>query len=284
MEKSIDPGFPTQGIHPRVIADPMNMKANFCGVWFCLGRLVLVATVGRVDAREPKESDKDVQYDEARLPEYDLPPALLTVAGTRVESVDEWNAVRRPEILGIFANLIYGRVPEAADPLRQVYEVAAVDREFMEGKAVRKDVRIRLSNKYGQKEIYFVLMTPRGVEKPVPVFLVHSFNNTQSNDFEASPDRPGTLRCGWPVGEILDRGYGIAAVYHQDLVGHNEVSFLNSIHRLFYPDGQSFPKAHEWGVIAACSWGASRAMDYLETDPDVDSSRVIVMEIGRAHV
>lgn len=234
-------------------------------------------TVGPLDAREPKESDKDVNYDEARLPEYDLPPVLLTVAGKKVESVEEWNSVRRPEILGMFANLIYGRIPEPTDPIQQVYEVAAVDREFMNGKAVRKDVRIRLSNRHGEKVIYFVLMTPLGVQKPVPVFLVHSFNNTQSKDFEASADRPGTLRCGWPVGELFDRGYGVAAVYQQDLVGHNEVSFLNSIHHLFYAEGQSFPKAHEWGVLAACSWGASRAMDYLETDPDVDATRIAVM-------
>lgn len=65
--------------------------------------------------------------------------------------------------------------------------------------------------------------------------------------------------------------------YHEDLIRHNEVEFLNSIHKLFYPKGQSFPKAHEWGVISTCAWGAMRAMDYLETDKDIDHQRVAVM-------
>lgn len=40
---------------------------------------------------------------------------------------------------------------------------------------------------------------------------------------------------------------------------------------------QSFPKSHEWGVISAVAWGGSRAMDCLETDPDVDAWRVAIM-------
>ncbi|MEK9863481.1 MAG: acetylxylan esterase, partial [Verrucomicrobiota bacterium] len=100
-----------------------------------------------------------------------------------------------------------------------------------------------------------------------------------------STSRPGFLKNGWPLGQLLDRGYGFCAVYQQDLVGHNEVEFQNSIHKLFYPEGQSFPKAHEWGVLSACAWGASRAMDYLETDSDIDHTRIAIMghsKMGKA--
>ena len=116
--------------------------------------------------------------------------------------------------------------------------------------------------------------------------MKHSFNNTKSKDFDASTTRPGKLKNGWPLGEFFDRGYGFAAVYQQDLVGHNEVSFLGGIHRLFYNQkGQSFPKAHEWGVLSTVAWGGSRAMDYFEQDPDVDAARVAVMghsKMGKA--
>lgn len=61
------------------------------------------------------------------------------------------------------------------------------------------------------------------------------------------------------------------------LVAHNEVKFLKGVHPLFYRTGQSFPKANEWGVIATLSWSASRAMDYLETDRDIDAKRIAAM-------
>ena len=123
----------------------------------------------------------------------------------------------------------------------------------------------------------FLVFSPNGVDGPAPAFLKHSFNNTKSNDFDASTFRKGKLKNGWPLGEFFDRGYGFCAVYHEDLIGHNEVSFNNSIHKLFFPKGQSFPKASEWGVISACAWGAMRAMDYLETDDDIDHKKVAIM-------
>jgi hypothetical protein len=84
---------------------------------------------------------------------------------------------------------------------------------------------------------------------------------------------------------MAEAGFGFVAVYQQDLVGHNEVSFLDSIHRLFYREGQSFPKANEWGVLSAVAWGAMQAMDYLETGEDIDPTRVAVMghsKMGKA--
>jgi hypothetical protein len=87
------------------------------------------------------------------------------------------------------------------------------------------------------------------------------------------------------LGEFFDRAYAFVAVYQQDLVGHNEVEFLKGIYRLFYKKGQSFPKAHEWGVLSAVAWGAMRAMDYLQTDSDIDHERMGIVghsKMGKA--
>ena len=247
--------------------------------------ILMLTLVNQVMAREAKESDADVNYDESKIPRYDLPPLLVTAEGKEVTTADQWNEIRRPEILSLFSNLVYGRVPYPGTPIATVYEVVKQDQQFMNGKATRKDVKIRFRNERGRAEMHVLLFIPNNVDKPVPVFMKHSFNNTQSTDFDADPAHEGLIRNGWPLGELFGRGYGFVAVYQQDLVGHNEVSFDKGIHPLFYTDGQSFPKAHEWGVLSAVAWGGSRVLDYLETEPDVDATRVAIMghsKMGKA--
>lgn len=236
-------------------------------------------------AADPKEKDSDVIYEEAKVPAYDLPPLLLTAEGRPVTTPEEWRNIRRPQIMALFNTLIYGAVPVPDSPIQTHFEVIRTDPDFMNGMGTRKDVRIRFENARGQVEMRVLVFVPNGATRPVPAFMKHSFNNTRSDDFNADPGREGRLKNGWPIGDFFKRGYGFVAVYQQDLVGHNEVEFQKGIHRLFYPEGQSFPKAYEWGVLSTVAWGAMRAMDYLETDPDIDPKRVAIMghsKMGKA--
>jgi|TARA_B110000879_G_C11181897_1_gene518895 hypothetical protein len=242
-------------------------------VFLILGLLVGSAVL----ARQAKEGDKDVNYDESKVPAYDLPELLVTVEGKRITTAEEWRTVRRPQIMSLFSNLVYGRVPEPSTPLKITFEEVKKDKNFMGGKATRKDVDIQLKTERGEKTMRIVVYVPNGAKKPVPAIMKHSFNNTRSDDFDRAFLNKDCLKNGWPLGKILDAGFAFCAVYHEDLVGHNEVEFRNSIHGLFYPKGQSFPKAQEWGVLAACAWGGMRALDYLETDGDIDAKRVAVM-------
>ncbi|MCP4607177.1 MAG: acetylxylan esterase [Planctomycetes bacterium] len=234
--------------------------------------------------REPKEYDGDVIYDESKIAHYDLPRLLVSAEGKAIKTAEEWRNIRRPQILSLFGNLVYGCVPEPESPIKTVFKVRKTDPKFMGGKATRKDVQIRISNDKGAVEMLVLVFVPNKASKPVPAFMKHSFNNTKSRDFDSHPSK-SRLRNGWPLGEFFDRGYGFVAVYQQDLVGHNEVEFLRGIHRLFYRKGQSFPQANEWGVLSAVAWGAMRAMDYLETDDDIDHNRVAIMghsKMGKA--
>jgi hypothetical protein len=252
-----------------------------------LACLMASAPLHSSEAREKKEYDRDVIYDEGQIPHYDLPELLVTAEGEPVTTADQWRNVRRPQIMSLFSNLIYGRVPKPTGPIQTEYEVLKTDKEFMAGKATRKLVRIRFSNNENgtQADMTIVVFVPNTADKPVPAFMKHSFNDTKSDDFDAHPDQPGRIRNGWPIGEFMDRGYAFIAVYQKDLVGHNEVGFGQGIHPLFYKQGQSFPKAAEWGVLSAVAWGGMRALDYLETDDDVDARRVAIMghsKMGKA--
>ena len=239
-------------------------------------------------AAQSKEADSDVIYDEAKVPHYDLPEVLVTTQGKRVTTPEEWMNVRRPEIMSIFSNLIYGRVPEPESPIQIEYEVVATDPDFMGKKATRKDVKITISNDKGEAEMYILIYTPNNVDGPVPAMMKHSFNNTKSKrDFDARSIRSGRLNNGWPIAKWLDAGFGFVVVDQQDLVKHNDVEFNSGIHELFYKTGQSFPKAHEWGNLTTVAWGAMRALDYLETDDSIDHTRVGVMghsKMGKAAI
>jgi hypothetical protein len=241
--------------------------------------------IAPVAGDEPKNHDADVIYDEARVPAYHLPLLLVSSEGKPIKTAEEWFEIRRPQILSLFGNLVYGTVPTPQSPLKVTFDVVKTNLDFMNGLGARKDVRIRFENAKGTAEMWVLVFIPKGTGKPAPAFMLHTFDNTRGNGFDPDPERPGHLRNGTPIGELFKRGFGLVAVYQGDLVRHNEVEFLKGIHPLFYRDGQSFPKAYEWGVIAAVAWGASRAMDYLETDAEIDARRVALMghsKMGKA--
>lgn len=232
-----------------------------------------------------KEIDSDINYNEARIPHYDLPELLVTSQGKTITTAEEWHAIRRPQIMSLFSNLVYGTTPTPESPLNVEFEVIKEDADFMKGKATRKDIAIRFSNEKGKAEMLVLVFVPNDVDGPAPAIMKHSFNNTHGKDFDAHIKRDGYLRNGWPLGDILDAGFGFVAVYQNDLVSHNEVDFNRGIAPLFYKSGQSFPKASEWGCLSIVAWGAMRALDYLETDDDIDASRVAIMghsKMGKA--
>ena len=80
---------------------------------------------------------------------------------------------------------------------------------------------------------------------------------------------------------ILERGYALATFHKSDLMPEYDTSFTQGVIPLFYRQDQDYPDPDEWGNIAAWAWGYSRALDYLETDADVDASRVAAIGHSR---
>lgn len=248
-----------------------------------------------------EQAQERVISEEKEVPPYMLPDLLVTTGGKKVTTVEEWMTLRRPEILELFSTQVYGRVPRGK--VKTEYIPSQVDPAALSGKAVRKEVLIRSTSGSLENSMTLLLYLPANAQEPVPVFLglnfegnhkicsdpeigiTHSWVPTDVQagvlDHTATPLSRGVGAPSWPVERILERGYGLATIYYGDIDPDFDDGFKNGIHPLFYAEKQTKPKPDEWGSIAAWAWGLSRAMDYLQTDLNVDAKKVIVLGHSR---
>ncbi len=251
---------------------------------------------------EPVEAQPEgFNYDEAKVPRYDLPDPLVTLDGKRITSPEQWQQVRRPEILRLFEEHVYGRSP--GRPQKLTFRVHSEDKQALGGIATRREVIVASDDQPDGPSMMILIYLPNRATEPVPAFLGLNFKGNHAihtdpgitlsdrwmrNDEQAGyiNNRAGESTRGaaasrWPVEAILDRGYALATIYYGDIDPDYDDGFQNGVHPLFYEPGQTRPADDEWGSIAAWAWGLSRAMDYLETDKQIDHRHVAVMGHSR---
>jgi hypothetical protein len=240
-------------------------------------------------------------YDEAKVPKYTLPDPLRCLDGERVEDPKTWEDKRRHEILGLYEKNVYGKAP--GRPKGMSFEVRSVEKNALGGKAVRKEVVVYFSADKKGPKMDILIYLPANAKGKVPMFVGLNFGGNQTvhadpgitltsswvpnnpqlgiTDHKATEKSRGSAAANWPVEEILAKGYGLATIFCGDIDPDFDDGFQNGVHPLFYKKGQKRPAPDEWGTIAAWAWGLSRAMDYFETDPDIDAARVIVLGHSR---
>lgn len=207
----------------------------------------------------------------APVDDLQLPDALLMKDGRRVTSVAEWPA-RRAEILELFTSQVYGRAPGLPEHVES--SVVQEDPTAIGGTATLKRIAIRSTQSGREHSFELSLFAPNG--RRSGVFLLLSTKPPSVTDATRAIKNEY-----WPVESVLARGYAIATIQTDELAPDDKATFASGVIRLFEGDATTARPPDAWKALAAWSWGASRAMDYLVTDPLVDSARVAVLGHSR---
>jgi hypothetical protein len=230
-------------------------------------------------------------YDESKANPYpNLPDPLVLKTGKKVTKAATWWKQRRPEIVEEFDREIYGRVPKNTPKVK--WEVTSTANE-MNGDVpvITKQLVGHVDNSsYPQitVDIQVTRTTPANAAGPVPVIMQFGFGfggargvgrgpaAPPAGRAPAAPPPPGRAGPGafgpsWQQ-QVLAKGWGYASLSTGSVQADNGGGLTQGIIGLVNK-GQP-RKLDDWGVLRAWAWGASRALDYFETDKSVDARRV----------
>jgi hypothetical protein len=233
-----------------------------------------------------------VIYDESKVAPYTLPDPLTLNNGRKVTTAKMWWTKRRPEIVEAFDSEVYGRVPKNTPAVH--WEVTGTTRERNgDVPVVTKQLVGHVDNSsYPQitVDMQLSLTTPANAKGPVPVILEFSFDPAFMRRFREQmaargikPPAPGPGEIGGPglnwQQQILTKGWGYAILIPTTVQADNGAGLTQGIIGLCNK-GQP-RKLDDWGALRAWAWGASRALDYFETDPLVNANQVGIEGLSR---
>ncbi len=238
------------------------------------------------DGMNPKASNYQ-NTDEAKANPYPkLPDPLTLNDGKKVTTPEIWWMQRRPELVEDFDREVYGRVPKNAPKV--TWEVANITRTNHDGIPVitKKLVGHVDNSSYPliTVNIPLALTTPANANGPVPVMLEFGFDWSRflrgTNRFGTNGFRrfAGLNQPAWEQ-LVLSNGWGYAVIIPTDYQADNGAGLTKGIIGLCNK-GQP-RKPDDWGALRAWAWGASRALDYFETDPAVDAKQVGIEGLSR---
>ncbi|MEJ8277460.1 acetylxylan esterase [Pseudonocardia spirodelae] len=195
------------------------------------------------------------------------PNPLRLTDGTGVTTVQQWEGTRRAELLAAFRENVYGQpLPR---PTRQTFDVQST----RVGDVVRKKVTIGITGPEGTGSFTLRLFVPAGAT-PRGTFLMIDHRGSVTDD-------PGQSSDYAPVSTITKAGYAFAQIDAEQIAPDDGGSYRSKMINLFHPSGEDLPD-DAGRAIAAWAWGASRAMDYLQTDRDIDPTKIAVIGHSRS--
>ena len=214
-------------------------------------------------------------FEEAKAGPFSQPPDPLWLNdGKQVTTPQMWWNERRPQIEAAFSKEVLGKVPQNTPPVH--WEVASVTRE-MNGDVpvISKKLVGHVENSACaaiQVNIELTLTTPANAKAPVPVMMEMDLDaKTLALFAKRFANMPKPKGPTWQQ-QVLAKGWGYASYIPTSVQPDNGASTTEGIIGLVNKGQLRSPD--DWGALRAWAWGASRALDYFETDKAVDAKRV----------
>lgn len=261
----------------------------------CLGSLVLLGACASAPSHPPK---RDWPAPAALPVRGELPDPLVMFDGRKVETREQWEKERRPELKDLFQHYMYGcfiAEPPVSGTVRRT------DPAALGGKATLREITLFLGSGAlsEKKKLDLLLVVPNQRSGPVPVFVGLNFSGNHAIVNDPAVAIPSTwMRQGksddvvnnratekgrgkaagtWALEQSVERGYAVATVYYGDIFPDKADMNDGVFPWVQTPTpGQKSPGDVFPGAISMWAWGIHRIIDYLVTVPELDRSRIAV--------
>lgn len=220
------------------------------------------------------EAPNAANADESKAKQYEsVPDALLFENGKKVKSPKDWPN-RKLELFELFDREMYGRTPKNLPDV--TWEI------LLEKDSVIGDVEVLYRKMKGAVDnsafpeievaIDFEYGVPKNSKSKVPLVMEFGWN------WPPNMERPKPEGPSWQE-QLVQEGWGFGVIIPTSYQADNGAGLRTGIIGLVNRgEGRALD---DWGTLKAWAWGASRALDFLETDPKVDSKRVAIEGLSR---
>jgi hypothetical protein len=231
-------------------------------------------------------SPNAANFEESKVaPDLKLPDPLITISGQKVTTPEMWWKIRRPELVELFDREIYGRVPQNTPKVK--WEVVSTTNETIGTVAAitKKLVGHVDDSSYPaiKVDIQLSVTTPAKATGTVPVMMEFGISPEvlEAMKKRLTPAQLAAFQGNGPTWQqqVLSKGWGAATLIPTSVQADNGAGLTEGIIGLVNK-GQP-RKLDDWGALRAWAWGASRALDYFETDKSVDAKQVGIEGLSR---
>ncbi|MDD3588197.1 MAG: acetylxylan esterase [Thermoguttaceae bacterium] len=243
---------------------------------------------------------KRLNRDPQKIPPFYLPDPLVLNNGYRVTDAKQWQTVRRPQLLELFAEYEYGHTPGGKPKEFAVEKIS--ESKALDGKAIMRQITLKFSSDPKIPKLHVLMFVPADAKGPVPAFVGLNFkgNHTVCNDpnivtgmiwdeqfdpaalpRQAKEEERGTQHSRWEPEFLVENGFALLTAYYQDIDVDVNDEFTRGIHLLYNKDSNARRTDSQWGKIGSWAWALSRIMDYIETDKSINAKQVCLIGHSR---